>query len=77
MAPTACCSRPPSIIFSIAALSVSRNQAKFLVSEAVDPDSIRRMGVDPHKSVGKFNCDQAEYLEYHHKHVFLKPEIKR
>ena len=49
---------------------------EILVSETIDPDSIRLLGVDPCKPAGQFNCDQDEYLKYHREWVFLEARIR-
>ena len=50
------------------------NSGEILVSEVVDPESVRRMGIDParQRSVGRFNSDQCGFLEYHRDRIFLQ-----
>lgn len=44
-----------------------------LISPVADPNSLRRMGVDPDRppNVGGFNSDQRFFLSYHRSSVFL------
>lgn len=48
-----------------------KNDGNIMVSSKIDTDTIRMLGVDLHKNIGKFNKKQLEYLEYHQKHVFI------
>jgi hypothetical protein len=43
-----------------------------LSSSKVNIDTLRSLGIDVGKNVGKFNKQQAEYMEYHRNNVFVR-----
>jgi hypothetical protein len=50
------------------------NEGEVLISPSADKESLSRMGVrcDSPIFVGRFNCDQKHFLDYHRKEIFLK-----
>lgn len=53
------------------------NSGEILISEVVDPESVKRMGIDldRRRSAGCFSTDQHAFLEYHRERVFLQARM--
>ncbi len=54
------------------------NNGELIISDVTHKDSIRRMGINPDKSinVGKFSSEQRDFLNYHRDRVFLQARLK-
>lgn len=54
------------------------NNGDLLRAPAVNPDSLKRMGVEPERrvNVGQFSDGQKQYLDYHRDSVFLQARVR-